>query len=440
MPPLPRALAVIALVLSCNSCASDGRARAAAELDGSPPIGAVAGAPADDWTTFAHDQLRSGYQPQSTGISKRNVALLRLRWRYETGESIQASPLVAGGRVYVETSNGNVIALDARSGKIVWQRATAAVIAMTPALADGLLFIGDHRAGGAFMALDARTGSTVWQTPFPGGVRSEPVIANGVVYEGETGGDAPACSHGGVHALDERTGKTRWIWYVDEHPHEGGSVWSPLGYRAGRILFGTGNACEAGVANADAVVELDTSGKPTWSFATAKSLADSDVGGGILILHGQAIVTGKGGQLYDIEEKTGRVNWSTPLASARGYGGIGTPSSDGTMLVASAGYTSDPTTTKAPGGALYGLDTKGDIVWTVRANHPISGSASINDGVVYTPLDRSFVALDLATGATLWQYANGRLGYASPAVVPSGVYFANTGGQVFAFGLPHRHA
>ena len=440
MPSTPRAPAIIALLVSCAGCASGGRARAAAELDGSPPIGAVAGAPADDWTTFAHDQSRSGYQPQATGISKRNVGSLRLRWRYETGESIQASPLVAGGRVYVETSNGIVIALDARSGKPVWQRATSAVIAMTPALADGMLFVGDHRPGGAFMALDANTGKTIWQTAFAGGIRSEPVVAAGVVYEGETGGDAPACAQGGVHALDERTGKTRWVWNVDERPHEGGSVWSPLGYRAGRILFGTGNACEAGVANADALVELDTSGKAVWSFATAKSLADSDVGGGTLVLHGQAIVTGKSGLLYDIEEKSGMLNWSTSLAAARGYGGIGTPSSDGTMLVASAGYTSDPTATKTPGGALYGLDTKGDIVWTVRAGYPISGSASINAGIVYTPLDRSFVALDLATGATLWQYPNGRLSYASPAVVPSGVYFANTGGQVFAFALPGRHA
>jgi outer membrane protein assembly factor BamB len=358
MPSLPRALAFVALLVSCGGCASGDRARAAAELDGSPPVTAAAGAPADDWTTFAHDQLRSGYQPQTTGISKRNVASLRLRWRYETGESIQASPLVAAGRVYVETSNGNVIALDARTGKPVWQRATSAAIAMTPALADGMLFVGDHRPGGAFMALDANTGRIVWQTPFPGGVRSEPVVAGGVVYEGETNGDAPACNHGGVHALDERTGKTRWIWYVDERPHEGGSVWSPLGYRTGRIIFGTGNACEAGVANADAVVELDASGKRAWSFATAKSLADSDVGGGTLVLHGQAIVTGKNGLLYDIEEASGTVNWSTRLASARGYGGVGTPSSDGTMLVVSAGYTSDPTTTHPPGGALYGIDRR----------------------------------------------------------------------------------
>ncbi len=76
----------------------------------------------------------------------------------------------------------------------------------------------------------------------------------------------------------------------------------------------------------------------------------------------------------------------------------------------------------------------------MRAAAPISGSASINDGIVYTPLDKSFVALDLATGAVLWQYANGFAAYASPAVVPSGVYFANNGGQVFAFAVAQRHA
>jgi eukaryotic-like serine/threonine-protein kinase len=436
---LDRALLVLVAALACAGC-SDGRERAATELDGSPPV--AAGIPGDDWTTFAHDERRSGYQPQSTGITPANVASLVLRWRYETGAALQASPLVAGGRVYVALSSGTVVVLDARTGTLIWKRATGATIAMTPALAQGMLFVGDHRAPGNFMALDAGTGKTIWQTPFAGGVRSEPVIENGIVYEGETGGDAPPCRRSGLHALDERTGKPLWTWLVDRRPHDGGSVWSPLSFDRGLVIFGTGNSCENGNAFSNAVVALDAAGRVAWFFDTAKSGRDSDVGGGTLILHGQALATSKNGNLYDIEDGPGTVNWTSPLGSAKGYGGIGTPSTDGKTIVASRGYTADPTVagSRPPGGALLGFDTAGTLLWTVPTDYPIPGSAAISNGIAYTPLDRAFVALDLQTGTKLWSYADDTLAYPSPAVVPSGVYFADDGGRIFAFALPKGHS
>lgn len=392
----------------------------------------------DDWTTFAHDQLRSGFQPQRVGIDRANVARLKLRWLFQSGDGLQASPLVADGRVYLASLHGDVRALDTRTGAVVWNVATGATIAMTPALADGMLFVGDHRAPGAMMALDATNGKRLWQTTFPGGVRSEPVIANGMVYIGETGGDS--CKHAGVHALRERTGIETWSWYVDPHEREGGSVWSPISFDGGAVYFGTGNACESGVETANAIVSLDTAGNRRWSVSTADSIADYDVGGGTLLLHGQAIAEGKIGTLYDLDAATGHTNWTTALGGVAGYGGFGTPSTDGTTIVASAGFTSDPTRASGPpGGALVGLDTSGNIRWRVPTKNPISGTVAIASGVAYTPLDSSFVALDLATGAKLWSYPAGHPSYPSPAVVPSGVYFANGGGEVFAFSIPEAH-
>jgi outer membrane protein assembly factor BamB len=433
-------LALPVLAAALGACSGGGAQRPAARNDDSAPVTAAPGGAADDWSTFAHDQLRSGFQPQPAGIAKASVGRLALRWRYQTGDGLQASPLVAGGRVYVASQRGDVRALDARSGRLLWQTSTGATIAMTPALADGLLFVGDHRAPGAFMALDAASGKRLWQTLFAGGVRSEPVIANGVVYEGETGGDGPACHHAALHALGERTGVERWRWYVDLHEHEGGSIWSPLSYDAGRVLFGTGNACESGIDTANAIVAVDRSGQGLWAVSTADSIADSDVGGGTLVLHGQAIVSAKNGNLYDVDEASGRVNWTTALGGVPGYGGFGTATTDGKTIVASAGFTSDPTKAAGPpGGALVGLDRGGRILWRVRTANPIDGAAAITNGIAFTPLDAAFVALDLRTGAKLWSYPAGQTSYPSPAVVPSGVYFANNGGEVFAFDIPEKH-
>jgi hypothetical protein len=51
------------------------------------------GASGDDWTTFAHDQLRSGYQAQSIGVTALNVGLLRLKWTAHLGAPFYSSPL-----------------------------------------------------------------------------------------------------------------------------------------------------------------------------------------------------------------------------------------------------------------------------------------------------------------------------------------------------------
>jgi outer membrane protein assembly factor BamB len=433
-------LTALLVLAALTGCSGGGAQRPAATLDTSAPVTAAPGAAADDWSTFAHDQLRSGFQPQSTGIAKANVARLALRWLYQTGDGLQASPLVAGSRVYVASQRGEVRALDTRTGRLLWQTPTGATIAMTPALADGLLFVGDHRAPGAFMALDATSGKRLWQTFFAGGVRSEPVVAGGVVYEGETGGDGPACHHAALHALRERTGAELWRWYVDPHEHQGGSIWSPLSYDAGRVLFGTGNACESGIDTANAIVALDRSGRRLWSVRTADSIVDSDVGGGTLVLHGQAIVSSKNGNLYAVDEASGRVNWTTALGGVPGYGGFGTATTDGKTIVASAGFTSDPSKAAGPpGGALVGLNRDGQILWTVRTANPIDGAAAIANGIAFTPLDAAFVALDLRTGAKLWSYPAGQTSYPSPAVVPSGVYFANNGGEVFAFDIPEKY-
>ena len=401
------------------------------------PVTEAPGPPHDEWTTFAHDQFRSGFQPQHVPFGKANVARLQLRWKFQTGDGLQASPLVANGRVYVASQHGVVRALDARTGAQLWQVATRATIAMTPALADGMLFVGDHRQPGALMALDAMNGAQRWQTVFPGGVRSEPAIANGIVYVGESGGDQ--CFHAGLHALRERSGAEVWRWYVDPHDKMGGSVWSPISFDRGRVFFGTGNACEPNIDTADSIVSLEATGTLRWAVHGANSVTDNDVGGGTLLLHGEAIAESKNGLLYDIDRTSGRVNWSTALGGAPGYGGFGTPSSDGTTIVVTAGFASDPTKSAGPaGGALVGLDTAGAILWRVRTQNPVSGDVAIANGVAYTPLDSTFVALDVATGTQLWSYPAGQTSYASPAVVPSGIYFANGGGEVFAFSLPEK--
>jgi outer membrane protein assembly factor BamB len=396
-------------------------------------IGVEAG---NDWLTFAHDQRRSGFQPHPIGVTRENVAALRLRWSLRTGETDKASPLVAGGTVYLAGMGGTVRALDARTGKPRWQKSFGGDIEMTPALFDGLLFVGMKKETDNFVAIDARTGALRWSATLPGGVRSEPVVTNGIVFEGETGGDPPQCAHGGVRAFSETTGDPLWTWYVNGRDHDGGSVWSPLAFDGDALLFGTGNTCSASVAAADAVVRLEPNGHLAWhALSPRDSRADNDFGGGTLLLGNDALVTGKSGPLYCLDARTGALRWQTPIGILDGHGGIGTPSSDGATIVASSGYLRDPTThPNTPGGALFGLDRSGKIRWRVATHQAIFGSASIASGIVYTPLDASLAALDIRTGKKLWSYPLSSSIYASPAVVPAGIFIVDFSGKAYAFG------
>jgi glucose dehydrogenase len=76
------------------------------------------GASGDDWTTFAHDQLRSGYQAQSIGVPALNVGLLHLKWMAHLDAPFYSSPLAVGGALYVVSNTGIATALDAATGSI----------------------------------------------------------------------------------------------------------------------------------------------------------------------------------------------------------------------------------------------------------------------------------------------------------------------------------
>ena len=60
------------------------------------------------------------WNPYEHVLNVNNVGRLRRKWRYTTGDIVFSSPAVANGVVYVGSDDGNVYALNARTGKLVW--------------------------------------------------------------------------------------------------------------------------------------------------------------------------------------------------------------------------------------------------------------------------------------------------------------------------------
>jgi outer membrane protein assembly factor BamB len=405
----------------------------------------------DDWSTFAHDDARSGFQRAPTGITKATVAHLQRRWLRPLHERIWASPLAVNGLLYIATDQGTVYALDAANGEIRWQRRVGNAVRMTPALIDGRLLVGTYGRlgatgekprGASLEALDPVTGALLWRTPLPGLVRSEPVVVHGAIYEGLAGGDAfSGCSQGRIVALDERTGKlTGKHWQPTRKANNGGGVWGPLSTDGDHIYVGTGNTCsDFGAAEyGDSIVALNGDLHVLWHVsARIPGVDDSDVGGGVALWGPRAFVAGKNGYLYTLDRSTGRVLRMTDLAPwARNGGSTATPTGDGTMLMISGGERTNPDIgMKGPRSVITAFDPDGRELYHFTSETLAAGYVAFVHGIGFIALDRHLVAFDTRTGEELWSADTGEGAYPSPVVVPSGVYVVNNIGDVQAFGL-----
>ena len=95
-----------------------------------------------NWPQFGYDQAHNGTNPYENVLSKTNVSKLTLEWNYITGDVIDSSPAVANGVVYIGSEDDNVYALDAKTGTSLWSYTTGNFIYSSPAVANGVVYIG----------------------------------------------------------------------------------------------------------------------------------------------------------------------------------------------------------------------------------------------------------------------------------------------------------
>ncbi|ERJ04654.1 alcohol dehydrogenase cytochrome c protein [Halorhabdus tiamatea SARL4B] len=96
-------------------------------------------------------------------------------------DDIASPPVLGDDRVYVAVSEGDVLALDANSGEVDWQRPWNEFMA-TPVMSDGRLV--SRTRWGDLVCLDAATGAVEWKRSMPsaGGTLPPPVVEDGTVY------------------------------------------------------------------------------------------------------------------------------------------------------------------------------------------------------------------------------------------------------------------
>jgi outer membrane protein assembly factor BamB len=151
-------------------------------------------------------------------------------WCYPTEMPIDQSPTVVGGVVYFGSTDKTVHALDAVSGKRIWQTLRAgAAFDTNPVVADNRVLLGCR--DGYFYAFDAATGSLLWSYRAGGPISFSAAYDRDAVYFAD--------KHNYVYALNARDGKL--IWKSPQLPGAGFLSWWPV-LSGQRILVpGTNN-------------------------------------------------------------------------------------------------------------------------------------------------------------------------------------------------------
>ena len=233
-----------------------------------------------NWRFAGHDPSDSRSQPLETTITTANVGTLAPKWVFVTHGNVSATPTVAGGTVYFPDSGGYLNAVNAKTGKLVWQQQISAYNGASgshsrnsPAIDGQELIVGDIslKGGGAHvLAVNRSTGKLLWNTQVDSHpaaiITGNPVVVGERVIVGVSSGEEglaetasyPCCTfRGSVVALNAKTGQILWKTYTvpansgpctSSNPpagcgYSGGAVWDTpaINPSANAVYVGTGN-------------------------------------------------------------------------------------------------------------------------------------------------------------------------------------------------------
>ena len=194
-----------------------------------------AGADANNFLHTNGNYSQTRYYPASQ-INTSNVKNLRPAWIFQTEvvESLETSPLVINGVMYVTTSFNHVYALDAATGSQIWHYKHKMGPITTYCCGPnnrGVAAYGDKVFMGTLdarlIALNAKTGKKVWDTQIanPELGYSEtmaPTAVNGKILIGTNGGEYGV--RGFVKAYDANSGRLLWTFHTT--PEKSHGVWA----------------------------------------------------------------------------------------------------------------------------------------------------------------------------------------------------------------------
>ncbi|MFS8978075.1 PQQ-dependent dehydrogenase, methanol/ethanol family [Cupriavidus necator] len=245
------AAAALALAAQAFSAGAAAPRNAAAKVDGAF-ISANAST-TREWPSYGLDYAETRFS-RLKQIDSANVRDLGLVWTYnlESTRGVEATPLVVDGVMYVTASWSVVHAVDARTGRRLWTfdpkvdrslgyRGCCDVVNRGVALYQGKVFVAAY--DGRLIALDAATGRQLWEKDtiidrkYSYTITGAPRVFKGKVIIGNGGAEYGV--RGYITAYDAATGEQKWRWFTvpgdpsrpfeDESMAAAAKTWDPSG-------------------------------------------------------------------------------------------------------------------------------------------------------------------------------------------------------------------
>lgn len=351
----------------------------------------------------------------------------------DDGLLYQSAPTAADGTVYVTSqteagsgTTGNLTALDAETGTVEWRFSDAGFIPDgSPTIVDGVVYV--TSVFGDVHAIDADTGDLVWQTTVPTNssedatLKSAPTVVNGTVYVTGFGNN-----EFNLYALDVGTGEQRWTYTTpDSFSGTGGS---PTYYQGTVYLTDRLHAAgETAIRAVDA-----TTGEEEWTFD--KSL---QIWGTPVVANGTLYLpTGGVGQpsagVYALDADTGDKEWFFDNISDGSFMKDSATVVDETVYFGTRGNNESGFGGERNESTVYAVDARtGAVEWTFdELSNRVASTPTVHDGTVYVGTGKNnkydpngvghLYGLDAETGAKEFAYNrsdNGTGLVGSPTVV-----------------------
>ncbi len=383
-----------------------GRRRALAVLAGMATGGlAVAG-----WELTRPNQKKApaGIRAGGNTPERRPPAGTKV-WSFTAGNPVQAIA-VGGGTVFAGTTGNKVYALDAATGRQLWQRSTTRQFNDTMAVAGKAVYIADAIDGGTY-ALDAATGRQLWSVPTqaPLGL----VVSGDVLYLGTP---AKSQTTGGLSALSTKNGGLLW-----------NAEFGPVSDVTGGLAVADGTVY-ATSSNGEIFAYDAASGVRRWRISGKKLIFGGPplVADGIIYACGTADSDTKTTALYAVRAATHRQLWQQPMGVSQFP-----PSMTIAGDVIFAAFTRS-SRTSSPGDLNAVNAATGKPLWKVEVASGAYPAPVVAAGVVYSGGNNGVLtAWQADTGNKLWSFsADGGMGTAIK--MAGGNLYFGAGEQVYA--------
>jgi alcohol dehydrogenase (cytochrome c) len=441
------------------------------------------------WLMYSGDYTGRRHSPL-TQVTPGNVGRLAAQWAFQAdnmvaGRGFEGTPLLLDGVLYVTGNNNTAWAINVRTGDQIWRYRRNLPPGLTygsanasnrgfAALGD-LLFMGTLDAH--LIALDRRTGKLVWDQTVENfkvgyAITQAPLIVKDKIIIGIAGGDIP--TRGFVDAYDAKTGERAWRFYTipargepgsetwsdpDVLPRGGGATWQTGSYdpELNLLYWGVGNP------NPDyfgddrkgdnlytaSIIALDAdTGKLRWHFQfTPHDLHDWDSNHvpvlADLTVNGRArkvvMVANRNGFFYTVDRETGEFLVGKPFT--------GTPwarelTKEGKPIVLTNGVATSANPTCVPdyrGGTNFNppsYDPAAQLffvmaretcaIYSPKREEMVAGRSFMSGGMEKLPEpDYSALrAIDPKTGAIKWEHKFTQSSLAGVMSTASGLVFA----------------